>query len=71
MSNSGRAEWAERRRHAIFFLIAERTSQTWTFFERESHEVRWFPVAASAERIGRAERLCGHQVAAVASLTLV
>lgn len=53
-----RVQWEEQRpNRGLFFLIADKIGNTWDIWERESFEVRWFPVASTPERLTKAEQL--------------
>ena len=53
-----RVEWIEKREfYEIFFIIAEKEGTKWSFFERSTFEVRWFPIEATPLRIERAEKI--------------
>jgi len=56
----GRIEWIEPRPlendlHELFFIIAEKTSKKWKFFERSTYEVCWYEIHATPQLIERLE----------------
>jgi hypothetical protein len=38
----------------IFYVLAEQGKDEWTFFERSSWELRWYPIAATESLVTRA-----------------
>jgi len=49
-----RAMWAEKRQESdgytlLVYLIGDLTANGWEFFEREACELRWYPIATTAE----------------------
>jgi hypothetical protein len=48
-----RVEWSE----GTFLLIAEQHGKKLELWERESFEVRWYPIHPTAARLAKARRL--------------
>jgi hypothetical protein len=53
-----RVEWNEARHdEGLFLVIAEWTGVEWEFWERDSWEVRWYPMVSRPDLIAHAEAL--------------
>ena len=57
MAESIRVEWHEGRDAELYFVIAEKSSGLWSFFERSSWELRWHPLASNRDRVAMAEAI--------------
>ena len=49
--------WTEERPSEFFWVIAEKRSGQWMFFDRSVYETRWYPTPATPERIAKAEKM--------------
>ena len=58
MKNRDQIIWSEIREEEgdkeMFYLLAEKGSTEWTFFERSSWELRWYPISSTAQLVKRA-----------------
>jgi hypothetical protein len=53
-----RVEWNEiRRNEGAYLVIADWNGLEWEFWERDSWEVRWYPMAPNADLIAKAEEI--------------
>jgi hypothetical protein len=53
-----RVEWNEIRQDAgAFLVIADWNGAEWEFWERDSWEVRWYPMVPDTDLIARADAL--------------
>jgi hypothetical protein len=62
MENDMRVRWAEIRNDdndrghlELYYILAEQISTEWTFYERSSWELRWYPIP-STKWIGRTKK---------------
>jgi hypothetical protein len=60
MENGNKFIWSEMRDEdgskEIFYLLAEKSSNGWKFFERSSWELRWYAVTATEQLVARVTR---------------
>ena len=53
-----RVMWNESRAElGVYLVIGEWNGRTWEFSERDSWEVRWFPIPATRDYVAKANRL--------------
>jgi hypothetical protein len=58
IKQTARVEWSEvRRDQGSFLVIAEWNGIEWEFWDRDSWEVQWYPLASRPDLIAKAEAL--------------
>ena len=50
-------EWHEGRQHELVIVIGELSAKSWSFYERSTWEVRWYPRVADEALLSKAESL--------------
>ena len=51
-----RVEWTEVKDHESYWVIADLTPEGWEFWEKNSWEVRWYPMPTTPQLVAKVER---------------
>jgi hypothetical protein len=62
MDDCVRVEWEEGREGELYFVIALKACGVWSFFDRSTWELCWYPTPSTRALIQRAESaVCGNK----------